>query len=159
MRCRAGTIWYGVPEDKRLEMIDTIKKHFPNLRMLVRAKNRFDAYDQMNAGMLHIYRETIDTALRLGVDTMTMLGHRRYSAQRAARLFFKYDESFLKQLSAIKDPDEHTTAARAYIEEIEKMMQADAGGLSLSRDAGWDEDSLMAEVRGGAFPEKVTTDN
>ena len=143
------------PEDKRLEMIETIKKHFPNLRMLVRAKNRFDAYDQMNAGMLHIYRETIDTALRLGVDTMTMLGHRRYTAQRAARLFFKYDESYLKQLSAIKDPDEHISAARQYIEEIEKMLQDDIGGLALSRDAGWDEDSLIAESRSGGWPEKA----
>ncbi len=147
------------PEDKRLEMIETIKKHFPNLRMLVRAKNRFDAYDQMNAGMLHIYRETIDTALRLGVDTMTMLGHRRYTAQRAARLFFKYDESYLKQLSAIKDPDEHISAAREYIEEIEKVMQAEADGLALSKDAGWDEDSLIAESRGGAWPEKAPAKN
>src|SRR5262249_39245808 len=43
------------PADKRLELIETIKKHYPNLRMLVRATNRFDAYDQMNAGMLHVY--------------------------------------------------------------------------------------------------------
>ncbi len=43
--------------EKRLEMIETVKKHFPHLHMLVRAKNRFDAYDLMNAGMLHIYRK------------------------------------------------------------------------------------------------------
>lgn len=145
------------PEDKRLEMIETIKKHFPNLRMLVRAKNRFDAYDQMNAGMLHIYRETIDTALRLGIDAMTMLGHRRYTAQRAARLFFKHDEANLKKLSSIKDTEEYITTARAYIEEIEKMLQADISGLALSRDAGWDEDSLIAESRGGAWPEKAVS--
>ena len=58
------------PPEKRLEMIETIKKHFPNLRMLVRAENRFDAYDLMNAGMMHVYRQTIDTSLRMGVDVM-----------------------------------------------------------------------------------------
>jgi voltage-gated potassium channel Kch len=31
--------------EKRLEMITTVKKHFPNLHMLVRATNRLDAYD------------------------------------------------------------------------------------------------------------------
>ncbi|HYF32032.1 MAG TPA: monovalent cation:proton antiporter-2 (CPA2) family protein [Chitinophagaceae bacterium] len=142
------------PEEKRLEMIDTIKKHFPNLRMLVRASNRFDAYNQMNAGMLHIYRETIDTALRLGVDAMKMLGYRAYTAQRSARLFFKHDEANLKKLSSIKDKEEYILTARAYIEEIEKMLQADIGSLSLRRDAGWDEDSLIAESRGNGWPEK-----
>ncbi len=44
--------------EKRLEMIDTVKKHFPNLHMFVRATNRYDAYDLMNAGVLRVYRET-----------------------------------------------------------------------------------------------------
>jgi monovalent cation:proton antiporter-2 (CPA2) family protein len=142
------------PAEKRLEMIETIKKHFPNLRMLVRASNRFDAYDQMNAGMLHIYRETVDTALRLGVDVMRMLGFRAYTANRAARLFFKQDEANLKKLSSIKDENEYITTVRAYIEEIEKMMQADAADTSMNLDAGWDDDSLIAEVRGNGFGAK-----
>jgi monovalent cation:H+ antiporter-2, CPA2 family len=139
------------PEEKRLEMIETIKKHFPNLRMLVRASNRFDAYNQMNAGMLHIYRETIDTALRLGVDVMKMLGHRSYMAQRAARIFFKHDEANLKKLAAIKDNDEYIVTARAYIEEVEKMLQADLNDIQLSQDTGWDDDTLIAEVKGAEW--------
>jgi monovalent cation:H+ antiporter-2, CPA2 family len=142
------------PAEKRLEMIDTIKKHFPNLRMLVRSSNRFDAYDQMNAGMLHIYRETVDTALRLGVDVMRMLGFRAYAANRAARLFFKHDEANLKKLSSIKDENEYITKARAYIEELEKTMQADAADSSLNLDAGWDDDSLIAEIRENGFGTK-----
>jgi hypothetical protein len=55
--------------------------------MFVRAKNRYDAYDLMNAGMLHVYRETIDTSLRLGVDVMKILGHKEFSARRAAKKF------------------------------------------------------------------------
>lgn len=136
------------PEEKRLEMIETIKKHFPNLRMLVRAANRFDAYHQMNAGMLHIYRESIDTALRLGVDVMTMLGYRTYTAKRAARLFFKHDEANLKKLASIQDRDEYILTARAYIEEIEQALQADAGNAALVLDGGWDEESLIAEATG-----------
>ncbi len=74
--------------EKRLEMIETVKKHFPHLHMLVRAKNRFDAYDLMNAGMLHIYRETPETSLRVGVDAMSLLGYRKkYTAKRLAKNF------------------------------------------------------------------------
>lgn len=136
------------PAEKRLEMIETIKKHFPNLRMLVRAENRYDAYDQMNAGMLHIYRETIDTSLRVGVDVMKLLGYRTYTAQRAARTFFRYDESKLKQLSAIRDQEEYIKTSKSNIEELERLLQGDAVTDAFHSEKGWDEDSLMTEVRG-----------
>jgi Trk K+ transport system NAD-binding subunit len=134
------------PAEKRLEMIETIKKHFPNLRMLVRSSNRFDAYDMMNAGMLHVYRETLDTAIRVGVDAMKFLGYRRYSAQRAARTFFKMDEANLKKLAAIRDPDDYILEAKANIEELEKMLQADMTQSGQVRDTGWDEESLIADA-------------
>jgi Trk K+ transport system NAD-binding subunit len=133
------------PAEKRLEMIDTIKKHFPNLRMLVRSTNRYDAYDQMNAGMLHVYRETIDTALRVGVDTMRFLGYRSYSAQRAARAFFKLDEANLKKLASIQDKEEYILSARFHIEEMERMLQQDIM-VANSVDNGWDEESLIADA-------------
>ncbi|MFL5773499.1 MAG: monovalent cation:proton antiporter-2 (CPA2) family protein [Flavisolibacter sp.] len=133
------------PNEKRLEMIETIKKHFPNLRMLVRAENRYDAYAQMNAGMLHVYRETVDTALRVGVDAMKFLGYRTYTAQRAARTFLKIDEANLKKLSAIKDTDEYITTIKQRIEELEKVIQQDNSYQGFV-DTGWDEDTLIAEA-------------
>jgi CPA2 family monovalent cation:H+ antiporter-2 len=132
------------PPSKRLEMIRTIKKHFPDLRMLVRAQNRFDAYDLMNEGMLHVYRETIDTAMRLGVDVLRLLGHRAYSAQRAARTFLRHDEANLKKLAAIKDPKDYLMVVKEYIEDIEKVLEEDRKDKKLSVDMGWDEESLIA---------------
>ncbi|MEI9910172.1 MAG: hypothetical protein WDO71_11115 [Bacteroidota bacterium] len=131
------------PAEKRLELIETIKKHFPNLRMLVRSTNRFDAYDQMNAGMLHIYRETLDTSLRVGVDTMKFLGYRNYAAQRAARMFFKLDEANLKKLSSIRDREEYIIEARAKMEELELTIQTDMQQINDLRDTGWDEENLL----------------
>jgi CPA2 family monovalent cation:H+ antiporter-2 len=132
--------------EKRLEMIETIKKHFPNLRMLVRATNRFDAYDQMNAGMLHVYRETLDTSIRVGVDAMKLLGYRAYSAHRAARTFLKYDELSLKKLASIREEDQYIDTARELIEELEDIIKADNHNFILNRDAGWDEDSLIRDA-------------
>ncbi len=137
------------PSEKRLEMIETIKKHFPNLRMFVRATNRYDAYDLMNAGMLHVYRETIDTSLRLGVDVMKSLGHKEYSANRAARKFFKYDEASLKKLSSIRDTEEYIVTARSYIEELDKMLREDMleQERELERlDESEEDKAMLAEV-------------
>jgi monovalent cation:proton antiporter-2 (CPA2) family protein len=133
--------------EKRLEMIETIKKHFPHLHMLVRATNRYDAYDQMNAGILRVYRETVDTALRMGVDAMVLLGQRAYTANRLARTFLKHDEANLKKLASIRDPDEHLIAAKSYIEEIEQIVQADMKDAPIERDSGWDVETLREEVR------------
>ncbi len=135
------------PSEKRLEMIETIKKYFPNLRMFVRAKNRYDAYDLMNAGMLHVYRETIDTSLRLGIDVMKNLGFKELTAQRAARKFLVKDEDNLKKLASIRDTDEYILTARSYIEELERMLRADLeqnGGSIEEHDPA--EDALAEEL-------------
>ncbi len=121
------------PSVKRLEMIETIKKHFPNLRMFVRAENRYDAYKLMNAGMLHVYRETIDTSIRMGVDVMKTLGLKHYTAVRAARKFFQLDEANLKKLAAINDNEVYIETARTYMEELEKMLRADMEQKSVTK--------------------------
>jgi voltage-gated potassium channel Kch len=131
---------------KRLELVETVKKHFPHLHMLVRASHRYDAYDLMNAGMLHVYRESVDTSLRLGVDAMTILGYRAYTAKRLAKTFLRHDEKNLKKLAAIRNPDEYINVARQYIEELELIVQADAQGSSFY-DSGWDAETLREEVK------------
>jgi CPA2 family monovalent cation:H+ antiporter-2 len=133
--------------EKRLELIETVKKHFPNLRMYVRATNRYDAYDQMNAGMLHVYRETLDTSLRMGKDVLTFLGSRAYRAQRVSQTFFKYDEKVMKELAAIKlGSEEYVGKVREYTEELERLLEADRVDAMREKDMGWDEDSLIADA-------------
>ncbi|MEP7108013.1 MAG: monovalent cation:proton antiporter-2 (CPA2) family protein [Ferruginibacter sp.] len=132
---------------KRLEMIETIKKHFPDLRMLVRSTNRTDAYDQMNAGMLHVYRETLDTALRLGVDVMKFLGYRAYTTQRSARTFIKLDELNMKKLSSIREEEQYINTARQLIEELEDIIKADNQNIHFGGDAGWDEEGLIKDAK------------
>jgi monovalent cation:H+ antiporter-2, CPA2 family len=134
-------------KEKRLEMIETVKKHFPHLHILVRAANRYDAYDQMNAGMLHVYRETVDTSIRMGVDALTLLGYRAYTAHRKARTFLRHDERSLKQLAAIRNDEEYITEARKFIEELELIIQADRSDRILDADEGFDADSLREEAQ------------
>lgn len=135
------------PAVKRLEMIETVKQHFPHLHLYVRASNRFDAYDQMNAGMLHVYRETVDTALRLGKDVLQLLGHRAYKVHRMANKFLNYDEKVLKELAAIRDPDEYIIAVKGHIEELERVLKTDASRDINETGGGWDEESLIREAR------------
>lgn len=133
---------------KRLEMIEIIKKHFPNLQMLVRANNRDDAYALMNAGILHIYRETLDTSLRVGVDAMRMLGFRAHEATRLAKIFIQEDEKRLKYLSSIKNQEEYILAVREHTRELEINLEADRKLEQKKFDEGWDE-SMMRNDNAG----------
>lgn len=133
--------------EKNRELVETVKKHFPHLHILVRAFDRPDTYELMDAGVLHIYRETVDTSLRTGVDALRLLGIRAYRAERAARKFLKYDERALKSLAAVRDDQKaYIDTVRQRIEELEDLMQADLRDKAMESDDGWDPEALRAEI-------------
>jgi CPA2 family monovalent cation:H+ antiporter-2/glutathione-regulated potassium-efflux system protein KefB len=133
--------------EKCLDVIQTVKKHFPNLHILVRAYDRSDAYEFMDEGILHIYRETLDSSLRIGTDALKLLGFRLYQAQRVAYTFRKYDEKALKHLSSIRnDHQKYMDLTREKISELEDFILADMRQEEESRDSGWDADSLRQEA-------------
>jgi CPA2 family monovalent cation:H+ antiporter-2 len=134
--------------EKCLELVETVKKHFQHLHVLVRAQDRPDAYELMDAGVLHLYRETFDSSLRMGVDALQLLGRRSYQAHRAAMIFRKHDDRALRHLSAIRDDrKQYINLAREKIEELEKFIEADIQNRNLDRDAGWDVESLKEEFK------------
>ena len=43
-----------------------VRKEYPDLPLIVRARNRIAAYDLIDLGVKHIFRETFDTSLKAG---------------------------------------------------------------------------------------------
>ncbi|MDH5197233.1 MAG: monovalent cation:proton antiporter-2 (CPA2) family protein, partial [Gemmatimonadota bacterium] len=84
------------------KLVETARKHFPHLTILARAFDRPDAFDLMEAGVQRVYRDTLDTALRVGVDALRLLGHRAHQATRAAARFRRHDEDALRELMAAR---------------------------------------------------------
>jgi hypothetical protein len=99
----------------------------------------------VEAGVEHVYRDTLDTALRLGTDAMGRLVFRAHYSHRAARKFLRHDEESLRELTTKRREAGYLGAMRRRIEELERMFQADLGEPDLSRDAGWDAESLRAD--------------
>lgn len=134
--------------ERALELVELVRRHFPHLRILVRAHDRPDAYEFIEAGLTNVYRETVDSSLRLGVDTLRLLGVRAYHAQRAARTFLRHDELALRELAAVrKDQKTYFSTARQHIQELEQLLHFDADSEQLREiDEGWDNESLREEV-------------
>ncbi|SHL87106.1 Kef-type potassium/proton antiporter, CPA2 family [Chitinophaga jiangningensis] len=135
--------------EKTTEVVKMVKRYFPHLQMLVRAKDSQDSFELMDLGVLHIYRETVDTSLRLGVDALNMLGMRSYHNHRAARTFLRQDELSLKSLSASRDnKKEFVSAMKDRIAEMEQLISADKIKTWLDEGEGWDSSSIRDEVKG-----------
>jgi CPA2 family monovalent cation:H+ antiporter-2 len=130
-----------------MEVVETVKKHFPNLEIMVRAKNRMDAYELLDAGVKNIYRESIDTSVRLGTDVLKKLGFRAYSAMRSAQNFIKHDEAALWKLAKERhDQKKYITRVREEIELQEHLLMDDRNFDPKSADHAWDSEQIREAV-------------
>jgi len=125
-----------------MDLIKKTREHFPNLSIMVRARNRIDAYELIDAGVQNIYRESLETSVRIGVDVLVKLGFRRYSATRAGQNFVKYDEAALSKLAAHRhDQDLYIFNVREQIAIQEELLTNDRGVNPTSHDHAWERDS------------------
>jgi Kef-type K+ transport system membrane component KefB len=146
-RARLIVIALDTPE-RTLDLVHTVRTHFPQLAIMARAFDWQDAHDLLEAGVTHVYRDTLDTSLRLGADALRLLGVRAYRAHRAAQRFLKHDEESVRELTGRRaDRSVYVSAARQRIEDLERMFEADRAEPALDRDAGWDAESLREEAR------------
>ncbi len=136
--------------EKTMELVATARKHFPHLVILARAFGWGDAHDLLAAGVHHVYRESLDTSLRMGTDLLRMLGFRAYQAQRAAQKFLRHDEQAMRELTEQRAADSslYLSEARRRIEHLEQLLLADLADQGLERDTGWDAETLRDEVQG-----------
>ncbi|MFC2088517.1 monovalent cation:proton antiporter-2 (CPA2) family protein [Calditrichota bacterium] len=132
--------------EKTLEIVETAQKHFPSLKIMARSNSWQDSYDLLDAGILDIYRETLDSALRLGADVLAKLGFRKYQARRAANIFRKHDELYLKELAEMRhDQKELIIGAKQRIEDLEKILLDQMENIGKNKDLGWDATTLIEE--------------
>jgi monovalent cation:proton antiporter-2 (CPA2) family protein len=136
-------------QEKALEIVRTVKTHFPHLTILARAYGRQHAYELLDAGVGHVYRETLDSSLELGVATLRALGFRAHRAVRAARTFRIHDEDSVRELAAVRhDKAAYLSRARERIRDLEEVLRTDRAEIQEGRDAAWDTDTLRQEFGG-----------
>ncbi len=127
--------------DVNFDLVEKTKKAFPGLRVMVRAKSRIDAYDLMDMGVEDIYRESLDTSVRLGVDALVKLGFRKHTAVRAGQNFIRYDEEAMRRLAAHRhDQETYLFKSREEIEIQEQLLAEDHKIIPHMQDYSWDQE-------------------
>ncbi|MCU0439097.1 MAG: monovalent cation:proton antiporter-2 (CPA2) family protein [Raineya sp.] len=131
------------PPEANQELIEVARKHFPHLTIMARSRNRFDAYEMMDMGVKHIYRETLYTAVHLGIDALVQLGFRKYTATRQGQKFIQFDESALEKLAKSRhDMKDYVLSVKEQIQWQEQILQNDLKLALGQTDISWDSEYL-----------------
>jgi voltage-gated potassium channel Kch len=112
-------------EAKALEIIETVQREFPHLKILARATSRQHAYEIIRLGVNKVYRETFGSALDLSVDALRELGMDEQRARRVTKIFREHDEASVRDMAHLPDDDEYISIARKHIENLERALQSD----------------------------------
>lgn len=134
--------------EKTHEIVDVVQHNFPHLKILARAVGRSHAYELINKGVDRVYRDTLESSMRVGVDTLRFLGFRAHQAHRASALFRKHDEEMMVELAELrKDRKAYLTKAREAIFNLEELLRHDLDDATDEPDRGWDPTTLREEVQ------------
>ena len=120
-----------------------VKEKYPHVEMMIRTKNRYDAYELLNLGHENIYRESLETSLTLAKDVLSRMGFRKYTLNRQVQNFIKYDEDSLRRLaSEPKQEDNYIFKARKELEQQEKFLNEDFKRGIVDFDSHWDSEHI-----------------
>jgi monovalent cation:proton antiporter-2 (CPA2) family protein len=109
--------------------VETAKKHFPQLKIYARARNRFHAYRLLDLGVDYLMRETYLSSLELGKQVLLGLGVADWDARDSVATFHEHDErALLRQHAVYHDETKLIQSAKDAAKELEEIFESDAEG-------------------------------
>ncbi|SFN44180.1 Kef-type potassium/proton antiporter, CPA2 family [Izhakiella capsodis] len=107
-----------------IQIVHLCQTHFPQLKILARARGRVEAHELLQAGVDQFSRETFSSALELGRKALISLGMHPHQAFRAQQHFRRLDMRMLRELMpdhADSQQISRVREARRELEDIFKM--------------------------------------
>lgn len=104
-----------------------VRKHFPHLKIIARARNRKHAYRLMDIGGMTVWREVFHSSLKMAGGVLKELGLREHEVARTVATFEQHDVQRLR-----RDHESHTDQermmylARESAKELEELFSRDA---------------------------------
>jgi glutathione-regulated potassium-efflux system ancillary protein KefC len=123
-----------------LALVDLAQQHFPHLKIVARARDLPHAVELMNREVPVIERETFRSALKLGEETLKILGMPAYTARKRALTFKQHNEVLLGQIHAHWDEDleKRITLQQQARARLMQNLEEDEKAAAEQRELGWD---------------------
>jgi voltage-gated potassium channel Kch len=109
-----------------LRTVDMVKRNFPHVAILARARNRWYAHLLMDRDVDGLVRETFYSSLQLARQALLLLGTDAGMAERAVTLFRDHDERNLVETHAIyRDEQQLIQNQQQAADELAGLLEAD----------------------------------
>lgn len=110
-----------------LRTAEMVRKHFPEVTIYARARNRKHAYQLMDLGITLVWRETFLSSLDMARGVLNALGLSRDQSERAVATFRTHDEARLIAHHAMHNDEQRMIyLAQRGAEELEQLFEQDA---------------------------------
>lgn len=118
--------------DTATRIVAHARKHYPQLHIIARARDRDHVYELYEAGATDIVREMFDSSVRAARYALQSLGRSEDQATRLTETFVKEDIRGIRKLAKLYRPGVPNFENKPYFElaqeierEIERMMSRD----------------------------------
>lgn len=109
-----------------IRSVETVRKHFPHVRIVARARDRFHAHTLMDLGVKLITRETFLSALSMAQETLEGIGFSEADARDTVARFRRHDEEvLLRQFAVRQDEAQLIQTSKDAIAELESLFEQD----------------------------------
>ena len=123
--------------DASLKTAAVVRRHFPQLPILARARNRVHLYRLRDLGIDAIERETFQSSLDTARQALVLTGMSAEQAARAAAIFRAHDVGLLDLQYAVRQDEQQfiqTTAQAAA--QLQELFEADVREATRDRRSG-----------------------
>ncbi|MEC4112747.1 monovalent cation:proton antiporter-2 (CPA2) family protein [Myroides pelagicus] len=112
------------PPELNQQLVEVIRENFPHVEIIVRAKNRKNAYEYLQDGLTEVYRETFFTAVYVGAVMLEKLGFSHEEARQQSELFISSDRKSLRKLAKnIHNLEDYINVSRIEFAEQSELLQ------------------------------------
>ena len=130
--------------ERAVELVEYVRHNFPDVKILARAFDVNHLYLLKQAGVDLALREMFDSSLRIGMETMKLLGVHPFKVEKMARAFRNHDQAGLEQLYELWDENPDISRNKAFLarhrehgETLKATMEADRLQLHDRTERGW----------------------
>jgi monovalent cation:proton antiporter-2 (CPA2) family protein len=144
---RASLLVIAAADEETIDsLVEIATRHYPNLKLVVRAHGMEHRMRLLNRGVEHVFHELAGSALDAGAASLRLLGLPAFTAERAAKRLARHDADSARQLAPVRDNESlYTEMVRERVAELENLFRRDPLEPD---DHAWDPEPRQREDSG-----------
>lgn len=112
--------------DASVRTAELVRRHFPHLKLLARARNRQHALTLMDLGVRYIIRENYLSSLNMAQHALEAIGMQRTEALESIKRFDEHDQKTLQMQREVRDDEQKLIqTSQLAARELEQLFEAD----------------------------------